>query len=95
MNPVGYVPKDKDEKYPVALVYDNAGFATGETIVSAVVTVSPAGLTIEGSASVAAKRVSQTISGGTPGTSYILTFTATTSAGNVYEDSVQVDITLE
>ena len=56
--------------------------AAGESVVAAAVTASPSGLVI-GTATVATPAPVARITGGAPGTAYLLTCTATTSAGRV------------
>lgn len=64
----------------------SGNMAESETITGVnSVTVTPAGLTLSGSASFSGTQVTQRILGGVDGVLYKVTFIVTTSAGNILE----------
>lgn len=85
--------KRLDEKYPVGFKYKAPDIEKGETLSSAVVTVSPSGLSLDGSPVVTDDVVTQKISGGSSvGKKHVLKFKVTTSAGHVYVNTLLVEI---
>lgn len=84
--------KKVDESYPIGLIYSAPDLASGETISSAVVTVDPTGLSLDGAPVSSGAKVSQSISGGILGKRYTLKFKVTTSVGYEYVDTILVEI---
>lgn len=64
--------------------FDIIGLDTTETITLCTSSVSPSGLTLQGSVVISGNRISQFITGGTAGTDYVVRFHITTNLG--YED---------
>lgn len=97
---LGSVAKQPSEILPVTIDF-TAELATGETVVSAVVTsrnaatgVDSSATILSGGASVATPRVSQKVTAGTSGDKHIITMLATTSASpiNKYEGEIELYI---
>lgn len=84
--------KFSEEKYVIGLLYFAPDLEEGETIDSVETSVNPAGLTLDGAASIDGNEVSQMINGGTFGVKYIVSFKVTTSAGHIYIDTYSVRI---
>jgi len=89
------VQKSPEGKFPIELEYQAPDLAAGETLASAIVTATPAGLTI-GVPVVGDETVGVLISLGTKGVDYIVRFKVTTSVGYVYNhpelDSILVKV---
>lgn len=64
--------------------------ARSDTVVDKLVEASPAGLTIESSTISGGNKIKVVVSGGTDPTTYKVTVLATTSAGLVFEDEVNI-----
>lgn len=87
--------KSPEGSFPIELEYQAPDLAAGETISSAVVTASPAGLTI-GTPIIGTNTVGVLISIGSKGVDYIVRFKVTTSVGYIYNhpelDSILVKV---
>lgn len=78
--------KEDTEKRPYGWDYDE------ETVASAVITITPAGLDKDGAEVIAGSVVYQTVKNGTPGVIYSMVFDVTTNQGNVYTDKTFVKV---
>ena len=58
--------------------------ASGETIASCTAAATPAGLTLTGLVQISGTQIHQIVEGGVAGTDYVIRFTMTTSAGQVF-----------
>lgn len=90
----GYPHIDKDPNATLNYTWDWKDWlvsAGGPTIVTAVVTAD-AGVTVSGAASIAAGLVTQILTGGTAGISYIATCRITTSDALVDDRSIVLDV---
>ena len=95
---VGAVSKQPSEFFPLTINF-TPDLATGETVVSAVVTsrnavtgVDSTATICSGAATVATPRVTQKVTAGTNGDKHIITMLATTSASpvNKYEGEIEL-----
>ncbi len=93
MPAIAVIPKRVNEKFEVMLRYSYPDILSGETIVSANVSV-PANdaLVPEGSPSISGNTVSQWISAGTSGNETSLTFLTTVSSGRILEHYVVIAV---
>lgn len=87
------VAKKVAEEFQLEFRYTSDRLDAGQTISSCVVTSSPAGITLNGAATIDGNTVKQFVSGGTAGSEYYLTFTTTLSDGSVYLDDIVVQVT--
>ena len=87
------VYKFEGEKWAIGFRYfaPDLNYPT-ETIQSCVVSVSPAGLTLEGAALIDKDTVGQVVSGGGCNQNYHVHFTTTTSVGFILEDEIIVKV---
>jgi len=83
---LGNINKQPAERFSYTINYVDA-LTAGDNVESAVATVSPIGLVIDG-VSVYDPRVKFWVSGGTSGVSYKATFTVTTADGRVFQDEI-------
>ncbi len=79
------VEKAVAETFPIGLTYISPDLDTGETVVSATVAATPAGLTLSG-VTVATPSISAFVSGGTTGVEYTVLFAVTTSGSKLYNN---------
>ena len=82
--------KSSTELFPVGFKYASDKLDAGQTISSCVVTITPTGLTALGSPSISGNVVTQTISGGTSGAEYSMSFATTLSDATVYTDEIVI-----
>lgn len=88
---LGAVTQQPAERLDYDIDYAEQDFlTTGETISSAVATVDPVGLTV--ALVNVSPRIKLWIEGGTAGTTYKVTTTATTSGGRIKQDELKVRI---
>lgn len=96
MSKIFEVEKKPDEKFAIGLKYTAPDLAEGESLVSAVVTITPSGevdnLAKVGSVVVATDNISQMVEKGADGNEYTVIFKTTTSIGHVYEDAILVAV---
>ena len=90
--------KQSSEQYPIAVDFSEV-LATGETItakdVSAIVFIGTAGTatsTVIASSAISSDNVNVTVKAGTSGLTYKITVKITTSALNVYEEDVLMEV---
>lgn len=83
---LGTVDKQPAERQSYTINYEEA-LPTGDNIISAVATVSPAGLTIE-DVGVYDPRVKFWAEGGSSGITYKVQITATSEDGRIFQDEV-------
>ena len=87
----GTVNKGTGETFYVGFTYSAPDLDTGETITTATVAATT-GITV-GATVIDGAEVTAPVSGGTANTNYTVTFTVTTSAGNIFVDSLLVRVT--
>lgn len=90
MSLLGIFDKQPDERESYSITYED-DLTDGDNVESAVITSSPAGLTISAPA-IADPRVRFWISGGVDKTSYKVTVKTTTADGRVLEDEVKIKV---
>lgn len=90
MSLLGTFLKQPAEVESYTITYED-DLTTGDNVASSVVTVSPAGLTIQ-SSNVDDPRVRIWLAGGTNGTTYKVTVTTTTADGRVLQDEFKVKV---
>jgi len=93
---VAVVKKRPDEKFAVGFKYATADLADNATITDVQVSISPSGeaddLAVVGSPAKSDYTVSAMIEKGRDGYEYYVTFTTTTSAGQVFQDKIFVKV---
>jgi hypothetical protein len=97
---VGTVLKDPTEEFPISVDFA-AELDDGETVLTPTVLATlktsgaPAPEVLEGPPAVllpAATAIGQKVTGGTDGTTYVLAYMATTTAGNIYTGKVALTV---
>ena len=81
--------------FPIGLIYYTPDLEMGETITAAVVTVSPAGLTVVTPATINSNEVSSEISLGVAAEEYKVQFKVTTSSGKIFSHPVRDSIVVK
>ena len=93
---VAVVKKKPAEKFAIGFKYSTADLTVDATIQSVVVAITPTeltgGLAIEGTPAKDDYTVSAVIKGGTDGHEYYVTFTVTTSKGQIFQDKIFVKV---
>lgn len=93
---VAVVRKRPGEKFSVGLKYSSADLAEGATIASVTVAITPSGtandLVIVGNPTHDDEQVAAMIDKGRDGFEYYVTFTTTTSTGQIFVDKVFVKV---
>lgn len=88
------IKKRSNERFPIGFRFAAPDLEEGESIISVVAQIIPVeigGLDAVGSPTIEdGDKVAQSVDGGINGHDYHVRFTATTSANNVYEDSIFV-----
>ena len=90
---VATLKKRPSERFPIGFKFSTPELADGETIVSAVITITPVesgGLSKLGSAVIDTDTVTQVVEGGIDGNDYYVTYIVTTSVGNIFEGTILV-----
>ena len=93
---IAVVKKRPDEKFAVGFKYATADLSENATIQSVVTSISPSGdpddLAVVGSPAYDDYTVSAMVEKGRDGYEYYVTFTTTTSAGQVFQDKIFVKV---
>ena len=93
---VSTIVKKPTEKFSVGFQYSSADLTENVTISSVVVAITPSShaddLALEGAATIDGTTVAAMIKKGQDGYEYYVTFTTTTSAGQVFVDKVFVKV---
>lgn len=82
--------KDPSDVWDYSLDFTDAMEKIGDTLASVSVAASPGTITVGSTSTTAAGIATVRLSGGSAGTDYTITFTATTAAGRVLERSVML-----
>ena len=85
------IKKRPSERFPVGFRFSEPELADGETVISAVVSITPneaGGLEKLGDPEIGADTAVQVIDGGVDGHDYYVKFIVTTSVGNIYEGTI-------
>lgn len=93
---VSTVVKKPTEKFSIGFQYSSVDLAENTTISSVAVSISPSGnaddLALEGTATIDGTTVAAMIKKGRDSYEYYVTFTTTTSAGQIFVDKVFVKV---
>ena len=90
---VATIKKRPSEKFPIGFIFDEPEIVDGESISSALVTITPVevgGLELVGSPIIEPKQVSQLVQGGEEGHDYYVKYEITTSTGNIFQGTIIV-----
>lgn len=87
---LGTINKQPREKLDFDVSYATVLQGRSDTIASTTVEVTPVGLTVPATGQLAGNIAKVTVAAGTTGTTYKVTVIATTTAGLIYEDEVNV-----
>ena len=89
------ITKTESEQFPIGLRYSAPDLEAGEIIESVEVSITPSvegGLAVYGDPDVDSDMVQQVVRGGKDGEEYTVYFKVTTSAHDIYEDTILVRI---